>query len=71
MSVAGDRLAAGGRPSVKATRTEFHPLIERWFRENLGEPTPPQTQGWEAIASGADTLIAAPTGSGKTLAAFL
>src|SRR5262249_3448745 len=27
--------------------------------------------GWEAIASGRDTLIVAPTGSGKTLAAFL
>jgi ATP-dependent helicase Lhr and Lhr-like helicase len=30
-----------------------------------------QAEGWAAIASGADTLIAAPTGSGKTLAAFL
>jgi ATP-dependent helicase Lhr and Lhr-like helicase len=49
----------------------FHPLIARWFKENLGAPTPPQKLGWPAIASGRDTLIAAPTGSGKTLAAFL
>src|SRR6185437_9005632 len=34
-------------------------------------PTEPQRQGWPVIASGADTLIAAPTGSGKTLTAFL
>src|SRR5262249_41226244 len=34
-------------------------------------PTTPQREGWPHIASGADTLIAAPTGSGKTLAAFL
>ena len=49
----------------------FHPVIARWFAAHLGEPTPAQVQGWEAIRRGADTLIAAPTGSGKTLAAFL
>ena len=49
----------------------FHPVIERWFAERLGQPTPPQRRGWEAIRAGRDTLIAAPTGSGKTLAAFL
>ncbi len=49
----------------------FHPAVRRWFAERLGEPTPPQVRGWEAIRSGRDTLIAAPTGSGKTLAAFL
>jgi hypothetical protein len=37
----------------------------------FSEATLPQRQGWEAIASGRDTLIVAPTGSGKTLAAFL
>src|SRR5678816_632220 len=51
--------------------SHFHPIIARWFAERIGEPTPAQRRGWDAIRSGADTLIAAPTGSGKTLAAFL
>ncbi|HEY7394548.1 MAG TPA: DEAD/DEAH box helicase, partial [Gemmatimonadaceae bacterium] len=37
----------------------------------LGEPSPPQREGWPAIASGSHTLILAPTGTGKTLTAFL
>ncbi len=49
----------------------FHPAVASWFREQFGEPTPPQRMGWPAIASGQNTLIVAPTGSGKTLAAFL
>ena len=49
----------------------FHPAVASWFREQFGEPTPPQRLGWPAIASGQNTLIVAPTGSGKTLAAFL
>lgn len=49
----------------------FHPIVQRWFSDRLGAPTPPQRRGWEAIRAGHDTLIAAPTGSGKTLAAFL
>jgi len=49
----------------------FHPTIRAWFRERLGEPSEPQRRGWPEIATGANTLIAAPTGSGKTLAAFL
>jgi ATP-dependent Lhr-like helicase len=49
----------------------FHPVVERWFSERLGQPTPAQRRGWDAIRAGRDTLIAAPTGSGKTLAAFL
>src|ERR1051325_10699430 len=49
----------------------FHPVTARGFAERLGEPTPAQVQGWDAIRRGAVTLIAAPTGSGKTLAAFL
>jgi ATP-dependent Lhr-like helicase len=49
----------------------FHPLVSRWFLESIGEPTPAQRRGWDAIRSGRHTLIAAPTGSGKTLAAFL
>ncbi len=49
----------------------FHPLVQRWFTERFHEPTPAQAAGWESIAAGNATLIAAPTGSGKTLAAFL
>jgi ATP-dependent Lhr-like helicase len=49
----------------------FHPTIRRWFSETLGEPTKAQARAWPRIASGANTLLAAPTGSGKTLAAFL
>jgi len=50
----------------------FHPAVAEWFRRRFPEgPTEPQTLGWPLIASGADTLIAAPTGSGKTLAGFL
>ena len=50
----------------------FHPAVAEWFRRRYPNgPTPAQAEGWAAIASGLDTLIAAPTGSGKTLAAFL
>jgi ATP-dependent helicase Lhr and Lhr-like helicase len=49
---------------------KFHPLVAAWFERRFGSPTPPQQEGWPAIAAGAHTLIAAPTGSGKTLAAF-
>ncbi len=49
----------------------FHPAIRRWFANRLGEPTPPQAEGWPHIRAGRHVLIAAPTGSGKTLAAFL
>jgi len=50
---------------------QFHPAIQTWFASRLGEPTPPQRDGWPPIREGQHTLIAAPTGSGKTLAAFL
>ena len=49
----------------------FHPVIARWFRDSIGEPTDVQTASWPALCSGEHALIAAPTGSGKTLAAFL
>ncbi|MBI4636570.1 MAG: DEAD/DEAH box helicase [Candidatus Rokubacteria bacterium] len=49
----------------------FLPFVRRWFEETFAAATRPQREGWEAIASGRDTLIVAPTGSGKTLAAFL
>ena len=51
--------------------SQFHPLVQTWFRERFDAPTEAQTLGWPAIAQGRHTLIAAPTGSGKTLAAFL
>ncbi len=49
----------------------FSEPVRSWFERAFGEPTPPQQQGWPAIASGESTLISAPTGSGKTFAAFL
>jgi ATP-dependent Lhr-like helicase len=49
----------------------FSPATRAWFERNFDAPTPAQTLGWPAIASGGHTLIQAPTGSGKTLAAFL
>ena len=49
----------------------FQPAVGEWFRNSFEGPTPPQYQGWPAIAKGESTLILAPTGSGKTLTAFL
>jgi hypothetical protein len=49
----------------------FSAPVRRWFEASFEGPTPAQTGGWEAISSGAHTLICAPTGSGKTLASFL
>ena len=51
--------------------SQFHPLVQAWFRERFDAPTEAQAMGWPAIAQGRHTLVAAPTGSGKTLAAFL
>jgi ATP-dependent Lhr-like helicase len=47
------------------------PPVRAWFTGTFGEPSPPQREGWPAIARGEHTLIMAPTGTGKTLAAFL
>jgi ATP-dependent Lhr-like helicase len=49
----------------------FHPITAKWFRAVFDAPTPPQVEGWPAIARGESTLILAPTGTGKTLTAFL
>jgi ATP-dependent Lhr-like helicase len=51
---------------------DFHPAVRTWFERRFPDgPSEPQAQGWPLIASGVDTLVAAPTGSGKTLAGFL
>ncbi len=49
----------------------FHPVTAAWFRAVFEAATPPQREGWPAIARGESTLILAPTGTGKTLTAFL
>ena len=54
-----------------AALEQFSPAVRAWFETSFPAPTPPQEQGWPAIAGGDHTLILAPTGSGKTLAAFL
>jgi len=72
--VAGVVAGGGDIPPASARGDplrDFHPIVRDWFLETLGEPSPPQSGGWPAIASGAHTLILAPTGTGKTLAAFL
>src|SRR5690242_13295759 len=56
---------------AKSSLASFHPIVGKWFKEEIGSPSAPQVQGWPAIATGDDTLILAPTGTGKTLAAFL
>ena len=30
----------------------FHPVVRQWFTSEVGEPTPAQLRGWEAIADG-------------------
>jgi ATP-dependent Lhr-like helicase len=49
----------------------FSELTREWFTGTFAAPTAAQTEAWEAIANGHNTLVIAPTGSGKTLAAFL
>ncbi len=49
----------------------FAEPVRDWFTSTFREATPPQAQGWPAIANGDHTLILAPTGTGKTLSAFL
>jgi ATP-dependent Lhr-like helicase len=49
----------------------FSELTREWFAGTFAAPTAAQTEAWDAIANGDNTLVIAPTGSGKTLAAFL
>ncbi|MDW3219864.1 MAG: DEAD/DEAH box helicase [Acidimicrobiales bacterium] len=49
----------------------FSEPVRQWFTTTFRAPTPPQVEGWPAIADGDHTLILAPTGTGKTLSAFL
>lgn len=55
----------------QGVRHRMQSVVEKWFAETLGAPTPVQVRAWPVIASGQNVLLAAPTGSGKTLAAFL
>src|SRR5438552_16461841 len=64
-------LARSAMIAVDMPLAPFHPVLQRWFAERIGQPSPPQVEGWPRIRSGRHTLIAAPTGTGKTLAAFL
>src|SRR5579862_4424830 len=59
------------RDRAEAALALFHPITAKWFRAVFDAPTPPQVDGWPAIARGESTLILAPTGTGKTLTAFL
>src|ERR1700712_585743 len=56
-------------PSAPLAR--FTDLTREWFAGTFAAPTAAQTEAWEAIANGDNTLVIAPTGSEKTLAAFL
>jgi len=58
-------------PSGNSSLDLFHPLVQRWFLERVGNPTDIQSQAWPEIAKGNHVLVTAPTGSGKTLTAFL
>jgi ATP-dependent Lhr-like helicase len=49
----------------------FSPATREWFAASFAAPTAAQAGAWQAIRSGAHSLVIAPTGSGKTLAAFL
>lgn len=58
-------------PPPEEALHRFTGLTREWFTGTFEAPTAAQTQAWQAIADGDNTLVIAPTGSGKTLAAFL
>ena len=41
-------------PGTMSGMPPFLPFVHRWFSETFREPTQPQREGWEAIASGRD-----------------
>jgi ATP-dependent Lhr-like helicase len=56
---------------VTSALNRFSTQTRTWFEGAFSKPTPAQDAAWDAISTGAHTLVVAPTGSGKTLAAFL
>ena len=64
------RYGGGVAPSADPLAAFSEPT-RAWFASAFAAPTPPQAEGWPAIAAGDHTLVCAPTGTGKTLAAFL
>ncbi len=67
-----DSITDAPSESHEAALALFQAPVRRWFEQRFPQgPSDPQCEGWPRIATGQDTLIAAPTGSGKTLAAFL
>src|SRR5664280_607102 len=69
-SVVGQRWQAGLTMSSEVL-ARFSPATRDWFSGSFADPTAAQIGAWDAISSGAHTLVVAPTGSGKTLSAFL
>ena len=55
----------------EASLTRFHPVVQRWFKDQFGQPTDIQAKSWPRISADEHLVITAPTGSGKTLTAFL
>ena len=68
---AADNPGMSARHPLHPALAAFHPAVAAWFARRFPAPTDAQVAAWPAIASGRDTLVAAPTGSGKTLTAFL
>ncbi len=65
------RRSGADGPAAADPLALFSPATRAWFAASFAGATPPQAQGWPAIAAGDHALLCAPTGSGKTLAAFL
>jgi ATP-dependent Lhr-like helicase len=70
-AAATDNPRMSARQPAHPALAQLHPAVAAWFARSFESPTAAQVAAWPAIASGRDTLVAAPTGSGKTLTAFL